>query len=127
VFYYVVNEGTPNRIPADWSIATHIMRQPNGEWARALRSPSVRLGPYPGTLCGLRAVHTVSKVRPAEVSCQECKSRWQLALETDAAEAARRAALNRGTARANLRFALIGLVTAIILVTALTIAIASLR
>jgi hypothetical protein len=112
--YYVVNEGTPNRIPAYWTTATHIMSQPDGMWARALESPGVRLGVYPGTLCGLTAVHTVRKVRPAGVSCQECKSRWQLAVEAEAAKAALTPRPDSSDRR--LKFIVIGVVMTVIAV-----------
>jgi hypothetical protein len=70
--YYVVNAGRGR--------ATHISRERVHGLALTLWSGSA------STVCGLPATRDVSDVfSPAEVSCRECRRRWQLAQAAPAA------------------------------------------
>jgi hypothetical protein len=63
--YYVVNSGHTR--------STHISREAVPGLAVTLLAGS------PRTLCGLPATRQVDVFTPAEISCRECRRRWELA------------------------------------------------
>jgi hypothetical protein len=63
--YYVVNAGRGR--------STHISREPVPGLAVMLLTGAAQ------TLCGLPATRQVDVFTPAEVSCRECRRRWELA------------------------------------------------
>jgi hypothetical protein len=75
--YYVVNVGRGRS-------STHVMKS-NGTWVPGPAS-QVIIGAVKTTLCGLTATRYVDVFSPSEASCRECKKRWQLAVEVDAAK-----------------------------------------
>jgi hypothetical protein len=92
--YYVVNARTAR---GSITAGTHIMRSNNPKTpglASDLAADFLYFGStIKHTLYGRQAGRYVNVFAPAEASCRECRKRWQLAVQQEAAEASRRAAL----------------------------------
>lgn len=92
--YYVVNTGRIRLGGAVTSRGTHIMwsKTPSTPDPGSLGGIAAQLTWFGGnaktTLCGLPALRNVSDVfTPAEVSCRECRKRWQAAMAKEQAGA----------------------------------------
>jgi hypothetical protein len=94
--YYVVNAGRGR--------ATHIMYSltPSTPNPRSVAGVTAQLLWFGGnakpTLCGLAATRHVSVFTPAEVSCRECRRRWELAQGTSRAATSRTTAATQALA-----------------------------
>lgn len=80
--YYVVNTGRGNRR----SQTLHLMKS----WSSS--TPSGLIAGAKSTLCGKVATRSVNVFQPSEVTCRECKRRWQINLAQQEAKQASRTA-----------------------------------